>query len=134
MGTDIAERKDVGKLVRTFYAKVRKDDLIGPIFNAVIPEDEWEAHLEKLTDFWEGNLFFRPLYKGNPILKHRAVDQEHGIGELHFQRWLGLWRGTVDELFEGAVAEDAKKRAESIAKILLVKLAAVGFRSQGPQG
>lgn len=127
MKKDIAERADVGLLVRTFYAKVRQDDLIGPIFNAVIPGPEWEAHLEKLTDFWESNLFFVHKYKGNPVRKHQAVDQKHPFSENHFQRWLSLWRDTVDDLFQGEMAAEAKSRAERIAQILLVKLAHVGF-------
>lgn len=127
MKKDISERGDVGLLVRTFYKRVRRDELIGPVFNAVIPDGEWEAHFEKLTDFWESNLFFVHKYKGNPIRKHQEVDHKHGISENQFQRWLQLWRGTVDELFAGEMAEEAKSRAERIAQIMLVKLAHVGF-------
>ena len=53
---DLENRDDVGRLVRTFYARVRKDEVLGPIFNGIITD--WETHLEKLTDFWNGNLFF----------------------------------------------------------------------------
>ena len=37
-------------LVLTFYAKVRKDPTLGPIFDQAI--GDWDDHLEKLTDFW----------------------------------------------------------------------------------
>ena len=56
-GRGIHTREDVSLLVRTFYAKVRKDELLGPIFNGIIKD--WETHLELLTDFWETNLFFK---------------------------------------------------------------------------
>ena len=52
----LENRNDVAQLVRAFYAKIRQDELLGPIFNESI--QDWEPHLEKLTDFWEGNLFF----------------------------------------------------------------------------
>ena len=37
-----------------FYAKIRKDTEIGHFFNEVI--EDWNEHLEKLTNFWEMNL------------------------------------------------------------------------------
>lgn len=65
MKKEIEDRSDVYKLVCTFYAKVRKHDLLGPIFERHI--DDWPAHLERLTDFWETNLFFVAKFKGNPM-------------------------------------------------------------------
>ena len=70
---EIKTRKDVSILVHTFYDKIRKDDLLGPIFNSHIAEDQWPEHLEKLTDFWETNLFGIPKFKGNPSQKHLNV-------------------------------------------------------------
>ncbi len=54
----ITNREDVYFLVSTFYNKIKKDEFIGPIFLSAIPPNDWENHLEKLTDFWETNLFF----------------------------------------------------------------------------
>ena len=54
---DIQNRADVFLLVNTFYSKVKKDEFIGYIFLEIIPEHEWEQHIEKLTNFWETNLF-----------------------------------------------------------------------------
>jgi len=48
----IENRNDINILVNNFYSKIRKDDLLGPIFNAHIPDDKWKEHLDKLTDFW----------------------------------------------------------------------------------
>ncbi len=112
--TDISTRDDVHQLVRTFYGRVRKDDLLGPIFNSVI--SDWEEHFEHLTDFWESNLFFRKKYAGDPMKKHIEVDRAHGgsINEMHFGVWLNLWFQTVDELFEGERATIAKNRARNM--------------------
>ena len=53
----IKNREDIHLLVNTFYSKIRKDELLGPIFNSHISENQWPHHLMKLTDFWETNLF-----------------------------------------------------------------------------
>lgn len=121
---DIKNREDIYTLVSTFYSEVRKDDLIGPIFLGVIPDEQWEEHLQKLTDFWQTNLFFIRKYKGNPMRVHKEVDEtfEHSIYQKHFDRWLSLWYTTVDSLFEGTKAHDAKERARNIASLLLIKI------------
>jgi hemoglobin len=113
----ITNRDDIQKLVHAFYASVREDDLLGPIFNTFIAEDQWPVHLKKLTDFWETNLFRIPKFKGNPTLKHIEVDKEehYSIEPKHFERWLFLWRQTIDTYFEGECAEYAKLSARRMA-------------------
>lgn len=122
---DISSRKDVMRLVKSFYVKVREDDMLGPVFNSIIKDDEeWEKHFEKLTDFWETNLFFLAKYKGNPMLVHQQVDAKMGktIDQNHFNRWLHLWQTTVDELFEGEKADLAKRNANNIATFMFRKI------------
>jgi hemoglobin len=113
----IETRKEISILVNAFYAKIRKDELLGPIFNGHIPEAHWPEHLSKLTDFWETNLFGIAKFKGNPSKKHINVDKEsgHTISQLHFGKWLQLWFETVDELFEGELATKAKESARKMA-------------------
>mgnify|MGYP002737977224 CR=1 FL=1 len=72
----IQSREEVSLLVRTFYGKVRKDDLLGPIFNGIIKD--WEEHLELLTDFWETQLLYKRKYYGNPMMAHVEVDHRFG--------------------------------------------------------
>ena len=117
-GKDISSREDISKLVRTFYGKVRKDDLLGPIFNGTIKD--WEHHFVRLTDFWENNLFFEKKYHGNPLQKHVEVDRAHGetIGAMHFGVWLNIWYETIDELFEGDSASLAKNRARNMGTFI----------------
>ena len=121
---EIIHRADVFLLVKSFYNKIKEDDLIGVIFLKMIPENEWNDHLEKLTDFWETNLFFVRKYKGNPIQVHKNVDEkfEHSISQEHFGRWLQLWFATIDELFYGEKADQAKERARNIASMLFMKI------------
>lgn len=106
----IENRADVNLLVNSFYAKIRTDDLLGPIFNSHIPNEKWPEHLEKLTDFWETNLFGIAKFKGNPSQKHVNVDKNlnHSIEQKHFGQWINLWFKTIDELFEGELAQRAK--------------------------
>ena len=120
----IENRADVSLLVHQFYAKIRKDELLGPIFNGHIPDEVWPAHLEKLTDFWETNLFGIAKFKGNPAAKHAAVDAnlDHSIDQVHFGKWLQLWFETIDELFEGERAIRAKESARKMSTGLFLAI------------
>lgn len=113
----ITTRKDISLLVHSFYGKIRKDELLGPIFNSHIAEEEWPVHLDKLTDFWETNLFGVPKFKGSPTAKHIQVDKNlnHKMSQVHFGKWLQLWFETIDELFEGEIANKAKYAARKMA-------------------
>ncbi|WP_290700039.1 group III truncated hemoglobin [Lacinutrix sp.] len=123
---DINTREDVTLLVDLFYKKVRKDNTLGPIFNNVI--NDWDSHLNHLTIFWESSLFFTKKiehkYKGNPLEVHVKVDSDNnnGITELHFGIWLNHWMQTIDELFEGEVADNAKRRARKMGSFLYLKI------------
>ena len=121
---DIENREDVFLLVSTFYDKIKKDPFIGPIFLEMIPTETWESHLEKLTDFWETNLFFVRKFKGNPMKAHKDVDAHfnYEITQVHFGKWLEIWFTTVNELFEGTKAFEAKERARNIASALFFQM------------
>lgn len=113
----IQNREDIRHLVHKFYDKIRLDDLLGPIFNAHILEEQWPVHLEKLTDFWETNLFGVPKFKGSPTQKHINVDKNmaYKIDQTHFGRWIQLWFETIDELYEGELADKAKNAARKMS-------------------
>jgi hemoglobin len=114
---EIENRADLEGLVNIFYAKIKKDSLLGPIFNKHIPEEKWPEHLSKLTDFWETNLFGIRKFKGNPSQKHVEVDRglNHSVGQTHFGQWLNLWFQTIDELFVGERANKAKEASRRMA-------------------
>lgn len=110
MKKDITTEADIRHLIDTFYGKVREDDVIGYIFND-IANVNWEHHLPKMYAFWEFLLLGGDTYQGNPMEVHRRLHEKERLTEAHFERWLSLFRETVDENFAGMVAEDAKSRA-----------------------
>ena len=122
MKKEIENRQDVFFLVDTFYTKVRADKLLGPIFNEAI--DYWTAHLERLTDFWETNLFLARKYDGNPMQVHKKLDvtNNNTITQEHFGKWLELWLTTVKELFYGEKAEKAINSARNISFMLFLRI------------
>ena len=88
------------RLVHAFYARVRQDPLLGPVFEGAIPD--WDAHLAKLVDFWSSVTLMTGRYKGRPVPAHVGLP---GIGPEMFARWLGLFRQTaLEECPSGAVA------------------------------
>lgn len=113
----IENRADVYKLVSKFYAVIRADDLLGPIFNHHLKDEQWPPHIEKLTDFWVTSLFGEVCFKGNPSLAHIKVDKHLNLGmqQDHFKRWLKLWAETIDGLFEGDLANRAKEASQRMA-------------------
>lgn len=115
--TKITNRDDVSLLVHTFYDKIRQHELLGPIFSGHITEEQWPAHLSKLTDFWESNLFGVRTFRGSPSKAHVNVDKNlnHTISQNHFAQWLQLWFETIDELFEGELADRAKEMARRMS-------------------
>ncbi len=120
MKEDVKDRADINNLVVSFYKKVRKNEEIGYFFNNSIKD--WDAHLEKLTDFWESNLYFTGSFRGNPAQAHVKVDTEHEnrITEYHFGIWLNLWFQTIDELFEGEMAQRLKNNARKMSTHLFL--------------
>jgi len=111
---DIVERADVKILVNKFYDKVKTDELLGPVFSHV----DWPHHLPVMYNFWSSMLLGDQSYSGNPLQKHLPLP----VGENHFDRWLELFKETVDATFEGEKAEEVKTRANSIAKIFQFKM------------
>ena len=112
--TDITTKEDVGRLVESFYTKVRADELIGPIFSDV----DWPHHLPVMVNFWSSILLGDNSYVGNPFGKH----VNRGLMAEHFSRWLQLFHETVDEYFEGFNAREAKNRADTIAQLFKHRL------------
>jgi hemoglobin len=111
---EIKTEEDIYELIYTFYGKVRKDDLLSPIFMSKIADDEWDIHLSKMIRFWSSMLLYTRTYSGDPMSKHFNLP----IGEAHFLQWLKLFHMTIDELFTGKIAEDAKLRANGIGRIM----------------
>ncbi len=103
-------------LVDTFYARVREDDLIGPVFNGAI--EDWPDHLDRLQAFWSSVMLTTGRYKGRPLPAH--IKHGNAIDPASFQRWLGLWRETTNELLDSESAAAMQEKAERIAESLML--------------
>lgn len=110
----------VRAVVDGFYAKARADAVIGPVFNRVIPADEWPAHLSKIADFWSSMLLGTGRYMGRPMPKHFAIPE---LSDAHFARWLALFRETAEELCPADIAALFVERAETIGNNFRVRIA-----------
>jgi hemoglobin len=111
---DIEDREDCERLVRAFYARALADPMIGWIFVDVAKLDV-EAHVPAIASFWETILLGAQSYQGGAFRPHAALNARVRLRAGHFERWLVLWRTTVDELFAGERAELAKTHAERVA-------------------
>jgi hemoglobin len=117
----------IDHFVETFYASVRDDELIGPIFDERIAD--WPAHLARMKAFWRSVLHNSGEFSGNPMLKHLIIP---GIGLEHFSRWLDLFYATLRDA-EGHPEATALVggRARMIADSLLT---AIAMRRDGMAG
>ena len=100
------------ELVHGFYGKVRRDPVLGPIFDARITD--WEPHLERMVAFWSSVALMTGRYHGRPVPAHTSPP----IHGAHFDRWLGLFRKTAHEVCTPAGAVHVIERAERIARSL----------------
>ena len=114
---DITDENDVRALVDAFYEKVRADERLNPIFTEVV-EVDWDTHLPKMYAFWNNLILGIPGYSGRPFPKHMELP----VDRSHFERWLELFKATVDEHFSGRGAEQAKNGAASIAHTFALRM------------
>lgn len=117
MKNDIQNLDDIKLLVDSFYDRVQKDELLGPIFNGVI-QNNWKEHLEKMYRFWQTILLEDYTYSGRPFPPHRHLPVE----ELHFNRWKELFSDVVYSHFKGDKANEAIWRADKMATMFLSKI------------
>ncbi|HRP80357.1 MAG TPA: group III truncated hemoglobin, partial [Flavobacteriales bacterium] len=118
---------DIRLLVDTFYGRARQDELIGPIFNNTIG-DHWPEHLNKLCGFWQTILLGQHTYHGAPFPPHTVLPLE----KAHFERWLQLFHRTLDDLFTGTRAEEAKQRSMMMAQMFQYRLGEHAQRGPTP--
>ena len=114
---DLADRADVEALLRRFYGQVLVDDILAEPF-ATIRLNGLESHLPVMCDFWQTALFRAGLYAGSALRAHQPVHDQHALTANHFLRWLTLWNRTIDQMYQGPVAEHAKIQAARIARAM----------------
>ncbi|AGK58224.1 truncated hemoglobin-like protein [Hyphomicrobium denitrificans 1NES1] len=113
------EETMVAELVDRFYAKVRQDELLGPIFNTRI--EDWDEHLAKLSAFWSSVVLMTGRYKGQPMPAHIAISE---ITDEHFERWLALFAETAKVVCPPEAAALFVDRSRRIAESLRLGIAA----------
>ena len=105
-------------VVHAFYARVRGDDMIGPLFNAAV--EDWDEHLERLSRFWSSVMLTTGRYKGSPMTAHRQ--HAEAITPGMFDRWLELWAEVTSERLPAAPAAALQNKAAHIAESLKLGL------------
>lgn len=113
------------QLVDAFYARIRADEALGPIFNDAV--QDWPEHLEKLTAFWSSVMLSSGRYKGQPVPAH--MKHRDRISPALFDRWLAIWARTTDEMMLPQAARALQDKAARIAESLQL---ALYFRLDGP--
>lgn len=108
----------VRAVVETFYGKVRRDPMLGPIFSEAVAD--WPEHLDRLCDFWSSLILMTGRYKGDPFGVHLALPP---LTDTHFRTWLGLFEETLGALCTPEQAEVFRVRAERVAESLNLGLA-----------
>lgn len=124
MKKDIENRDDLLLLLETFYEKLLTDHTISYLFTDVAKID-LAHHLPVLADFWDMVLFQSDTYRKNAIQPHILLNQKSPLLKQHFETWLDYFGKSIDELFEGEKASQAKERAKSIATVMQIKIAQI---------
>jgi hemoglobin len=127
---DIKDRSDCEQLVRAFYGRTLVDPVIGWIFVDVAHLDV-EAHVPQIASFWETILLGAQTYRGGAFRPHAQLHAQVRLRAGHFERWLWLWRMTVDEFFAGEKAELAKAHATRVARAFYARLEAMSMERAG---
>jgi hemoglobin len=119
--------------VRAFYGRALDDPIIGFLFTDVAQLD-LEAHLPVIASFWETILLDAHSYGGGAFAVHASLNRQVPLRPGHFERWLALWGETVDELFAGPRAEQAKTHAQRVARAFSRRLAGLTAAPAGLSG
>ena len=130
MKKDIENRNDIELLMKKFYSRLLADPSINYLFLDVAKID-LPHHMPILVDFWDMVLFHADTYRKNAIEPHLKIHRQSPILKHHFETWLSHFSDSIDELFEGDKAREAKEKALSIATIMQIKIAQIPAPPQG---
>lgn len=111
---DIQSRKDIKSFLSVFYERAQNDSVIGEKFKHI----DMTHHIELIVNFWDSILFGSNNYHGDPFGKHIPMNLE----AKHFSRWVDIFTQTADEMYGGAIADEMKNRAKTIAGVFQHKL------------
>ncbi len=112
--TSELDRAAITRLVHRFYDAIRADPELGPVFEAEL-HDRWDAHLERMVDFWCTAMKVSRSFRGNVYHKHMALPN---IAPSHLKRWLRLWRTHTEAVFTPALAGELQDVATGVARVM----------------
>lgn len=114
----------ISRLVDEFYARVRLNPHLGPVFEAAV--DDWPEHLAKLKQFWASVALNAGTYEGRPMQAHLRLKT---IEPAHFGEWLYLFEQTLRDIAtDEAAVEYFMIRANRIGESFKL---ALFFRPEG---
>jgi len=106
--------ESITQLVHDFYRDVRTDPLLGPVFEKAL-HGHWDAHLQRLVDFWSTVALGTRSFRGDVFGKHMVLE---GVTAAHFAAWVGLWQQHTNRLFAPEAAHELQVAAHGIARNL----------------
>ena len=118
------DARAITRLVHGFYADVRADALLGPVFEQAIGA-HWDAHLARMVDFWSTVALGARSYRGNVMDRHMRLQ---GVTPAHFAAWVRLWAGHTNRLFDPDTARHLQQVAHGIGRNLFR-----GYFGEGPR-
>jgi hemoglobin len=118
MQPDISNRADIQAFVTLFYQKLANSTVVQHIFFDKLGTGDWAPHLERIVDFWETVLFGATTYTGQSFAPHASMQ----LQQDHFTEWLALFTQSIDELFVGPKADEAKQKANTMAILFMSKI------------
>jgi len=125
MLADQITKDNIETMVMNFYARVLKDDIVGPFFIEELGEDMdnkyWKPHLKKLVNFWATTVLEDNSYTRDPFNPHMVMDLETET----FDRWLKLFFETLEEVYEPQMADIFKEKSRNIAQDFMRNLGLV---------
>lgn len=111
---DTITRQRLADVVHGFYAEVRADPLLAPVFDRVIGQN-WTPHLKRMVEFWSTVALGTRSFQGNVYAKHMALDE---VQPEHFLRWVTLWHRHTNALLQPSDARSLQRVAHGIARNL----------------
>jgi hemoglobin len=115
---DIKNKDDIALLINTFYATATKDPLLKPTFDRFIDSHSWDTHVLKIIDFWSMVIFKNNDYSGNVFAPHIPMQ----LTKVQIDNWVQLFSSTVDLLYSGPNADEAKSKAEMMGIMFTSKI------------
>lgn len=112
--TQKPDRAAIERLVGHFYADVRADPLLGPVFEPLL-HGRWDAHLVRMADFWCTTMKIERGFRGDVHNRHMALA---GIAPAHLARWLALWQRSTDAWMTPPAAHRLQDVAVGIARVM----------------